>query len=394
MKLKKFILIILIFNSLKVFSQKNDVSNYVIIDKKVMLIPDSLTKTTNQIANYISSNFQNENEKIRAIFYWVASTIQYDIDNMFALNFYEKKEEKISKSLLTKKGICENYAALFTDICIKSGIKSYIIEGYTKQNGFADYIPHAWNAALVNNSWVLFDPTWGSGYINNGKFVKKINNDYFKVSPITLIKSHMPFDYLWQFLNYPITNQEFYEGKIKENQTKTFFNFIDSIKLFENQNNSENINASLYRIEKNGIKNSLIFDRIQHLKLSIENEKNNNIINLYNTAVADCNSGINSLNEFINYKNKQFTPKKTDLEIQNMIDIAENKFYESKNKLQQIIEPDANTQNLIKQLLKTIEDASIPLKEHQDWLKQYFSKNKAGRKAMFYKVTWFGMPVN
>jgi hypothetical protein len=63
-------------------------------------------------------------------------------------------------------------------------------------------------------------------------------------------------------------------------------------------------------LKKMALKNSLIFDRIQHLKLSIENEKNNNIINLYNAAVADCNSGINSLNEFINYKNKQFTPKK------------------------------------------------------------------------------------
>lgn len=103
MKLKKFILIIFIFNSLKVFSQKNDVSNYVNIDKKVMLIPDSLTKTTNQIANYISSNFLNENEKIRAIFYWVASTIQYDIDNMFALNFYEKKKRKFQNHFLQKK---------------------------------------------------------------------------------------------------------------------------------------------------------------------------------------------------------------------------------------------------------------------------------------------------
>ena len=28
-----------------------------------------------------------------------------------------------------------------------------------------------------------------------------------------MIASHMPFDYLWQFLNSPMTNQEFISGK-------------------------------------------------------------------------------------------------------------------------------------------------------------------------------------
>jgi transglutaminase/protease-like cytokinesis protein 3 len=115
-------------------------------------------KTSDAIANYIVTNFKTDKDKSRAIFIWIVSNIQYDIDNMFAINFYEKKEDKISKTLKTRKGICENYAFLFTDICMKSGIKSFVIEGYTKQNGFADYIPHAWSAALIDSSWFLFDP--------------------------------------------------------------------------------------------------------------------------------------------------------------------------------------------------------------------------------------------
>jgi len=95
---------------------------------------------------------------------------------MYALNFYAKTEDKITKALKTRRGICENYATLFMDICNKTGIKSFVVEGYTKQNGFADYIPHAWSAALIDTTWYLFDPTWGSGYVNNGKFVSKINN--------------------------------------------------------------------------------------------------------------------------------------------------------------------------------------------------------------------------
>jgi hypothetical protein len=393
MKIIKFILLFTLFNQ-TVFGQKSTKNLYTQVDKKALQLPDSLTTTTSQIANYINSNFVTDEEKCRAIFVWVASNIQYDIDNMYAMNFYEKQEEKIAKSLKTKKGICINYASLFTDICVKSGLKSVIVEGYTKQNGFTDYIPHAWSAALIDSSWFLFDPTWGSGYVSNGKFNKKINNEYFKASPTTIIKSHIPFDYLWQFLNYPITNQEFYEGSTIQNKTKPFFNFNDTIQFYEKQNHIDQLIFTAHRIEKNGIKNSMIFDRLQHLRMEIENDKQNKIINLYNSAAADYNEGVNSFNEFINYRNKQFTPKKTDPEIQAMLDVSDKKINDAREKLEEISNPDNNTANLIRQLTKSIDDVSKQMKEQQDWLKLYFSKGKSGRKSMFYKVTWFGVPLN
>ena len=377
-----------------IFAQKITGKEFSAIDKKALQLPDSLTKTTDLIASYITSNFSTDKDKSRAIFIWVASNIQYDIDNMFAINFYEKKEEKIAKSLKTRKGICENYALLFTDICIKSGLKSFVVEGYTKQNGFTDYIPHAWSGALIDTTWHLFDATWGSGYVNGGKFIKKINNDYFKANPTTLIKSHIPFDYLWQFLNYPVTNQEFYEGKTQQNKAKPYFSFKDTIQVFEKQTHIDQLISSAYRVEKNGVKNSMVFDRLQHLKLEIENIRQTKTVNLYNSAVADYNEGINMLNDFINYRNKQFIPKKTDPEIQSMIDVAGNKLKEAKNKLGEISSTDDNTANMIKQLIKSIDDSSKQMKEQQDWLKLYFSKSKSGRKSMFYKVTWFGIPLN
>lgn len=393
MKRVKLILLF-ILTTQTIFAQKLTVTEYSAIDKKALQLPDSLTKTTDLIASYITSNFATDKEKSRAIFIWVASNIQYDIDNMFAINFYEKKEDKISKPLKTRKGICENYATLFTDICLKSGLKSVVVEGYTKQNGFTDYIPHAWSAALIDSSWFLFDPTWGSGYVNGGKFFKKINNEYYKASPTSLIKSHIPFDYLWQFLNYPVTNQEFYEGKTQQNTTKPFFNFKDTILVFEKQSHIDQLISSAYRVEKNGVKNSLVFDRLQHLKLEIENDRQTKSVNLYNSAVVEFNDGINGLNDFINYRNKQFIPKKTDAEIQSMIDVVESKLKAAKSTLGQISNPDANTTNMIRQLTKSIDDSSIQMKEQQDWLKLYLSKSKSGRKSMFYKVTWFGVPLN
>ena len=184
------------------FAQKPIANEYSMIDKKALLLPDSLTKTTDQIATYILSNFKTDTEKARAIFIWVASNIEYDVDNMYALNFYKDAKQIIEKPLLTRKGICENYASLFTEICKKSGLKSYVITGYTMLNGMADYMPHAWSATQIDGKWFIFDPTWGSGYIYEDLFVRKIDNTYFKANPKFIIKSHMPFDYLWQFLNY------------------------------------------------------------------------------------------------------------------------------------------------------------------------------------------------
>jgi len=400
MKLTILIPAILILSQ-SLFAQKPAVSEYAVVDKKALQLPDSLTVNTSGIASYINVNFTTDKDKVRAIFIWVASNIQYDIANMYAINFYESREEKIAKPLKTRKGICENYAALFNDICLKSGIRSFVVEGYTKQNGFTDYIPHAWCAALVDSNWFMFDPTWSSGYVNNGKFYKKINNDYFKANPSKLIRSHMPFDYLWQFLYYPVTNQEFYDGKTEQNKSKAFFNFPDSIKVYEAQNTLEKLMASAARIQKNGVKNSMIFDRLQHIKLEIENgridtenKRQTKIVDIYNSAVLDFNDGIKDFNKFIDYRNKQFTPVKTDSEIQSMLDVADKKFVEAKRKLNEIVNPDANTAKLILQASNSINETYTQVQEQQDWLKAYFSKGKFARKSMFNKYTWFGMPLN
>ena len=171
----KFIKLLFIFTlfAQPIFAQKPTVNEYAVIDKKALQLPDSLTKTTDLIASYITANFSTDKDKARAIFIWVASNIQYDIDNTWAVNFYDKKEDKIAKPLTTRKGLSENYASLFTDICVKSGLPSFVVEGYTKLNGYIEYIPHAWSATLIDTTWFLFDPTRGSGYVNGEKFIKK-----------------------------------------------------------------------------------------------------------------------------------------------------------------------------------------------------------------------------
>ena len=364
---------------------------YDAIDKKALLLPDEQAKTTEAISHFVNANFKTEKEKVRAVFIWVASNIRYDIDNMYAVNFYEKEEEKILKPLKTRKGICENYAALFVDICRKCGIKCLEIDGYCNQNGVQDYLSHAWCAAMVEGTWYLFDPTWGSGYIETGRFHKRIDNVYFMAKPSTFITSHMPFDYMYQFLEYPITNQEFYDGRTYPNKSKPYFNFKDSILAYEKMDTIDQLMITAYRIQKMGMRNSMLFDQLQHIQTLIENHK----VQLFNDAAAEYNAGANLYNDFINFRNKQFTPKKSDPEIQLMLDLVFDKIKAARSGLTEIKNPQPSTANSITQLKKAVEDLQKQSNEQAGWLKTYFSKPKILRKAMFVdKVMWMGIPLN
>jgi hypothetical protein len=404
MRLRKFLFILFCwpatflfrnsFAQSKLPAHPNAGGEWAAIDEAALQIPDSSTKTTDGIAAYINARFTRTGEKTRAAFIWTATNIQYDIANMFAIDFYEKAEEKVSKALNTRKGICENYAALFHELCTKTGIRSFIIEGYTKQNGFPDYLPHAWCAAFVDTAWFIFDPTWGSGYVNNGKFYNKINNFYFRMPPSVAIRSHMPFDYLWEFLHYPITNQQFYEANTQENKTTPYFNFVDSIAAFERLGEMDAKAATIDRIKKNGIKNSMIFNQLEYLRREIEVEKQNKIVYLYNSALTDHNRSLHEFSAYIDYYNKQFKPAKADPEIQAMLDVSAAHLKEASAQLDEIKNPDQNTSVLIGTFRSHLSDLSGRIDEQNAWLKKYFSKGKMGRRSMFVKYTWFGVPLN
>jgi hypothetical protein len=373
------------------------------VDQRVLQLPDSIAHSVEGIGNFINAHFQTPTEKTRAIFIWIAHNIQYDVANMFAINFYEDESSKVTKPLQTRKGICENYAALFAAICRQAGIRSVIIEGYTKQQGFVDFIPHAWNAAFLDGGWYLFDATWGSGFVSGGKFVQHLNNAYFKAAPESFIKSHMPFDYLWEFLAYPISNQDFYEGKTGLDKSKPYFNYTDSIEAYLAMNHIDQEKSEAVRVEKNGTRNSLIFDRLQHLKIDIENydrqaevDRKNAVVSTYNGSIRDFNIGIRLLNTFINYRNSQFKPAKTDAEIQQMLDTADHQIQQAKLQIDTIHLADADPQlaSMLPPFKQSLEEATAKLREQKEWLTKYFSKSKLARKSMFYQVTLFGKPVN
>ena len=125
---------------------------YASVNRIMSRIPDSLTCSTQKIADYICSNFSTQKEKSRAVFIWIARNIKYNFDSILTNKYYETPTEVSDRILRTRTGVCLNYACLFNELSIKAGIKSYVIHGFTKQGFRVDFLPHVWCAGSLRLS--------------------------------------------------------------------------------------------------------------------------------------------------------------------------------------------------------------------------------------------------
>jgi hypothetical protein len=388
--MKNRALLLVLFFSFGFSQVKNDYSK---IDVKMAKIPQDLTQNTTSIAQYISDNFKTDSDKIRAVFFWTSSNINYDVEQLKVVlanpkgRTSETSKNKIESALSSHKGVCIHYAEVFNSIANQVNVKTVIVEGYTKQNDKVDAISHAWCASKIDGKWFVFDPTWAAGSVNNSIFTKKLNNAFYKTNPSVSIISHMPFDYLWQFLNYPITNQEFYDGKTSVDSTKESFDFNTEIETNEKLTDSEKAIKSATRIEKSGLKNDLIKQAFSDKKLKQTFESLTKITNDYNEAIL-------FFNDFVNFRNNQFKPNIPDEDLLKLIQKPKSIFLDCQDRVYKFGAVDEqNVQNL-RNLKKSMIEIIKQSEEHESFVKEYLSKGKFKRKMMFKKITFFGIPVN
>jgi transglutaminase/protease-like cytokinesis protein 3 len=329
-------------------------NDFTAVDNKILKIPASLTYKSELIAGYINSNFTGEKEKIRAIYTWITSNISYDL---YSSSFKTDSglPDKISAVLRTRKAVCDGYVALFDDLCKKNGIACFIIRGYTKKEGELSRFSHSWCTAKINGTWSLFDPTWGSGFIQNRQFVRKFNESYFMTPPLSLIKSHIPFDPMWQLLNFPITKQEFKYGKSQSSKPVKYFNYVDSISVYQKQVEMERVASSITRIEKNGIIDELTSKNLSLMKDEIRIHRENQVIEQYNQAVNYYNSAVKSYKRFIYYQNQGIYQSNGRNIIQNMIRDAESYTWSASEILSKIREIPSETQENIRMLIVSVD---------------------------------------
>lgn len=378
----KYLIYFLFFQTI-LFAQVKSV--YSPVEKIMKAIPENQTKSSRTIANYITAHFDSEDQQIKAAYYYVISTLSYDIKHEFTVNLIITEEDMVSKAIASKKGVCIHYARFFKDIINQLGYNCQVISGYTKKgNNALGELSHAWCAIKMNDGkWYIYDPTWDSGYIQNEKFVRKLNSKYYKLTPNQSIKSRMPFDYMWQFSNFPLNERQFIDNDFLATSNQEFFDFEKAIKNYLADSEENQLLQLKTRMNQTGHKSKLAQERYDILTKQIAVFEMNQSIKKYNQISDNYNEGINLLNEFILYRNAQFRPEKQDETILKMITEPLAIFEKCNDEIYKIGFVGQDNLYGLNKFKRGLFDVIEETKKHKKFVEDYINSNKRDRKKMF-----------
>lgn len=365
----------------------------------IPVIPDSVTGNTTQLSNYLLTHTQEPVAFTRALYNWMANTIAYDVINTYKPDYYKDTADAVTKTLQTRVAVCQGYAALFSEVCRKGGIPAYFIGGYTQLNGQLGNASHAWVGVKFGDKWYMMDPTWGAGYLQAGKFVRKLNWSYFMVKPEVFVKTHISFDPLWQLSTHPVRHDEFRDSNWSEAGKRPAFSLTDSLDAYSRQSLMAQMQHKIARIESFGVTNQLIGNELVHARNMIQVTQYNDqvarqnkevstqnvVIDKYNKGGSLFNEGVGLFNKFVEFKNAQFRPGKPDNEIKAMVDEVGTRLTLAREELDGLQTPDKNIQQQINTLKKSVADLQKRVEEEELFVQKYIKTGKLFRKTLFYK---------
>jgi hypothetical protein len=155
----------------------------------------------------ITNTQKSKKERAKDIYNWLIHNIDYDTS--LAIHDADTCWKK-------RHGVCQAYCELFYQLAAKVGLVVEIISGIVKMPD--NTIPedkHSWIFVYTDHyDGIFIDPTWGAGYVENGKFVRIEEDKWFDVTPEELINTHFPDDEKWQHLDINITKDQFKDQEV------------------------------------------------------------------------------------------------------------------------------------------------------------------------------------
>jgi len=362
-------------------SQK--VQTYSDIDRVVLGASSRETQTSEALADFIGKKFTSESDRSRAIYAWIVNNIKYDVANMYNITPYASSTDVVKDVLRQRKGVCMHYAELYAEVANRLGILTLVVPGYTRQNDAIDEVPHAWCATMIDGAWQLLDPTWGAGYLQNSKFVFQLNDYFYRTPPVNLVKSHMPFDPMWQMLPQPVDHESFFAGTMPVAGNQPVFHFADTLQDYLGKSRTEQLQDAGRRIVKSGISNPLMAEALRYNEQELVFIAQRGHIDLFNDAVTSFNTAIDGMNALVAYRNRQFTPAKSDNDLRAMADAVADDFRKVRMQLEAIHPHAAESGPPVKELQGSLDEAEATFQMHATFVQKYLDTPEANRKALF-----------
>ncbi len=177
---------------------------------------DSMTMGT--INNVVSNKFTDKIDKARAIYYWIANNITYDIKSARNNSMTRNTPTEV---LLSRKAVGIGFASLFQDMCSSADIRCLTVDGFVKHstdqiNEKGVEINHSWAVVQLGQSpetWFYVDPAWGSGYADAEMktFTKSYTDAYFFTDKATFNLQHYPDNEAWKLGPAPKNKKDFFQ---------------------------------------------------------------------------------------------------------------------------------------------------------------------------------------
>ena len=220
-KIKLSFLLLLIFAT--TFAQ---VDKYKYVDDAVAKIGKMPTKNVAEIAANITKDFKENEDKTRAIFYWIANNIAIDPK---ATKRNETKNTLPELVIQNRKTTPLGFSLLLQEMCSYAKIRCLTVDGFVKN--FAEEINvkgeeknYSWNVVQLGKSpetWYYIDACRASGTID-AKFTtytKEFTSQYFFTDKKLFNLVYYPDNMAWQLGgdNNPKSVVSFYQLPIISN---------------------------------------------------------------------------------------------------------------------------------------------------------------------------------
>jgi hypothetical protein len=196
-------------------------------------------------------NLNNEESKAFLVYCWTTKNLSYYVGNRPDNTPLGALQKRITQ--------CSGYSRLFKELLKIFNIKSILVHGCGRTyslNPKPKIENHEWNAIKLNGEYYLCEVTWGSGKVENNKFIPSYNTFYFCCPPEQFIHTHLPSKDLdkWQLLPKKITQSDFDNILYKDK----FFYFYGFNKTTPNEGVVKLNNSNTYEVKienKNFVKN-------------------------------------------------------------------------------------------------------------------------------------------
>jgi transglutaminase/protease-like cytokinesis protein 3 len=215
--LKKLLPACILFAGFTANAQTNG-HDFTKIDEYVKSLGPLTNMSMGTVNNVVSNKFTDKMDKARAIYYWVAHNISYDVKS---LRSNDNAKNTPAQVLLTRKATGLGFASLFQDMCSSADIRCLTVDGFVKYNtqqiGEKDQeINHSWAVVQLGESpeqWYYVDPAFGSGYLSADMkdFTPAYSDAYFFTEKATFNQQHYPDNNAWKLGGAPKGKGDFFD---------------------------------------------------------------------------------------------------------------------------------------------------------------------------------------